>query len=346
MVALAVGALASPALAGNTRDVYIGDPGGTTSGSLTYTPTVPGGLTAVDVQVRNDGGQTLNHASLYGGYAADAAPENPLFPKPDGASLASGLTFVTWYGPSGVHCTIGPDGDGNADRSLDCDLGSLPGLTSKTVRVIVRVPATAGTFATWFGAYFAEGNQTGTNQDNFYASGSITSAAATCTAGSNRAANYFLPGATVALTSANCGGTGTQGSLASRNAVGGQGGFGSLTVTGSITDCPAGYTCFGDGVEADILDGGPVPGGLAWTVTWYGTRSLGGVVHFWDSYLAGDPDRGDDYTTIPFSKKFQCSAKRTTDCWVSVTSSKANATPLWFKATFVTETNGKGRGFV
>ena len=42
----------------------------------------PGGLTATDVQVRNDGSNTLNHASLFGGAAADNAPENPLFPKP------------------------------------------------------------------------------------------------------------------------------------------------------------------------------------------------------------------------------------------------------------------------
>jgi hypothetical protein len=328
-----------PAVAADTRTIYIGDPGGT-NGSLTYTPTKPGGLTAVDIQVRNDGVQTINHATLLGGAALDAAPENPLFPKPLDQSLPDGFTYAAVFPAD--DCTISTAGD-----SLSCDLGTLSGGAERTYRVVIATTGpTAGTFETSYGVYLAEGNQTGTNQDNFYATGTITTQAAACTASGNTDANYFLPANLVSLTTADCSSStgGQNAAIASKAAVGGQGSFGQLSIESTTLVCPAGYTCYGTAVAATVLDGGPVPGGLSWTIRWFGIRSLAGVIHFHDSYVAGDPDFGDDYTIITFKQKDKCDASLPTNCWTSTASSKGNESPSWFEATFVTPTNGRAGG--
>lgn len=369
---LALAVMAGPGLAANTREVYIGDPGGAydasldpqPNGTLTYTQTRPGGLTAVDIEVRNEGGQTLNRADLLGGYAAETGPSNPLFPSPTYDSLPAGLTYAAAYVIEGTgSCTRGPDGDGVADRSLVCDLGTFAAGTSKTVRVVISTPADPdgdpltpndASFPTWYGVYLNEGNETGSNQDNFYAEGTVRTTTPVCSAdqNANRDANYFLPASTVSLSSSSCGAIAQEGRLASRSALGDKGAYGELSIGGPIADGPAGYTFYGSAVYADVLDGEPVPGGLQWTIKWYGTRSLGGVIHLWDSYVQGDladaidPDaHGDDYTVIPFTKRYQCSAKLTTDCWVSTSASKGNVTPSWFEAVFVTPDNGRGGGF-
>ena len=70
----------------------------------------------------------------------------------------------------------------------------------KTVRVVIQTAATATPppqWDTWFGAYLNEGNQTGTNQDNFYSTGTITTSSAGCTGSAD--ANYFLPNTNVSL---------------------------------------------------------------------------------------------------------------------------------------------------
>jgi hypothetical protein len=353
--ALTALSVAAPVSAGNTRTIYIGDPGGDIApdpvtggelpGSLTYTPTHPGGFSAVDIQVRNDGGQTVNHANLLGGYAADSAPVNLLFPAPAPPSLPAGLTFATTF-PGNPPCVIGPDGDGAANRSLNCDLGTLVAHSAVTIRVVIQTGGSDAVFATWFGVYLNEGNSTGSNQDNFYATGSISSATASCEAGKNKDANYFLPGSKVSLATANCTGTGTRGSVASGNALAGQGSLGTLAISGPIADCPTGtgYTCYGDAVEAHVLPGELVPGGLHWSITWYGTRSLSGVVHLWDSYVAGDATHGHDYTIILFKKQSQCGRSLTPNCWLTTDSSKGNESPAWFQATFVTPDNGRSGG--
>ena len=117
-----------------------------------------------------------------------------------------------------------------------------------------------------------------------------------------------------------------------------QGGFGVLAIGGSIsTDCTAlGYSCYGNAVTATVLGGDPVPGGLQWTVTWYGTKSLKGVIHFLD---------GGGYEPIPFKHAYQCAATPVAPCWVSTSSSSGNADPLWFQAIIVTTGNGKLGGF-
>lgn len=335
--------LLSPAAAtaADTRDILIGSPGAL-DGELTFTPTGPGGLTAVDVTVTNNGGQTINSVRLLGGDAADAAPVNPLFPAPTYDSLPVDAKYVATYPSCGLPAA--------GATTLTCDLGTLRKGKSATYRIIIETPSTpaaGGSFDAWFGAYVAEGNATGTNQDNFYAEGSFTTSAATCEAGKNANANYFLPGFNVQVTSAGCDGTETGGqrqnaSITSGGALSGQGGFASLQVEDSFdADCPTsvrGVTgCYGNTVAVSALAGANVPGGLRWEITWYGTRSLAGVVHFLDGDVG--------YDTIFFNRKSQCSASLVTECWVETEASKGNADPLWFRAVFITEDNGKGAGF-
>ncbi len=337
---LATIVVAGSASAGNTRVVYIGDPGGSIGsgyGTQTYTSVHAGGLTATDVQVRNDSSNTLNHATLFGGTAADNAPENPLFIKPTGKSLPTGLTYVAAYPPTGVTCTIA-----NQGTSLSCDLGSFPGFAKKTVRVVIQTSGVTDHVKTWYGVYLNEGNQTGSNQDNFYSTGTITTGATDCSGGAD--ANYFLPTTTVALsTDPSC--LTAVAAVTSGDKLIGKGGFGSLSVrTSNLTSCQGtGYTCVGAEVKAAVLDGNDVPGGLQWTITWYGTRTASGVIHFLDTYDANDPAHASDYKVILFTKAYQCSAKLTTNCWVSTSASKPNATPLWFKVTVITPNNGTKR---
>ncbi|MGK2850556.1 MAG: hypothetical protein ACSLFN_06585 [Candidatus Limnocylindrales bacterium] len=338
--------------AADTRDILVNSPGAL-NGVLTFTPTSPGGLTAVDVTVKNNGGQTINSIRLLGGTAADDAPVNPLFPAPSGPSLPSGAAYVEVF-PQGSapDCDLA---DGATAATLTCDIGTLRAGRSVTYRIIidtptVTAPATGGTYPAWFGVYVAEGNATGTNQDNFYASGSIVTATPTCSANENqnKNANYFLPNESVSLTTSSCNESNNvqQTGKIETNAVGAQGTYAETSITGLGSLCSTiGYTCYGSAVTAEVLDGQTVADGVQWTIRWYGTRSMAGVIHFWDSYVAGDATYGDDYTVIPFTKKSQCSAKLTTNCWVSTAASKGNVTPSWFEAVFRTPNNGRAGGW-
>jgi hypothetical protein len=339
LAALTAAGGATGALGASTRDIFIGDPDGA-NGVLHYTQTHVGGLAAVDIQVRNRGGQTVNHTSLVGGDAANNAASNPLFPKPTTDSLPDALTYAEVFEPSGVTCEW-------SATSLSCDIGTLPAGQAKTIRVVIQTPTSgsATSWETWYGAYLAESNQTGTNQDNFYAFGTVRTSSATCSGtdpNANTDANYFLPQTKVNLLTANCGNA--LASVGSKNALSGVGGFGKLSIDSTNqTACPAPYTCVGAEVEATVLDGDDVPGGLQWDITWYGIRTASGVIHFLDTYDATDPDHDTDYTVIPFTNKFHCSTKLTTNCWVTIAASKPTANPLWIKVTVITPNNGTKR---
>ena len=266
-------------------------------------------------------------------------PRTRSSPKPGGHSLPAGLTYAAAFAPAGATCTIGPIVNKvNLRTSLSCDLGSFPGFTQKTVRVVVQTSG-ATNAATWYGVYLNEGNQTGSDQDNFYSTGTISTSATDCAGSAD--ANYFLPTTTVSLsTDPSC--LTAVASVTSKDKLIGKGGFGSLSVRSTNqTSCqPTGYTCFGAEVQAAVLDGTAVPGGLQWDVTWYGTRKASGVIHFLDSYDPNVAAHANDYTVILFTKAYQCSAKLTTNCWVTTSASKPNADPLWFKVTVITPNNG------
>ena len=332
---LALAVFGGAAQAASTRLIYIGDPaqapenanGILELGPLTNSLTAPGGLTAVDILVKNYGGQTINHASLLGGEVADARPDNANFPPPATLSLPLGYTYVAAFPESA--CDISDE-----NRSLTCDIGTLIGGASFQARVVIAVPASASSGAPyWFGVFLAEGNATGSNQDNFFAAGTINSPNATCGA----TANYFLPNTLVDLSNvAPCGETQfaklKSGEVLAPN---GQGGFALVGVDGDFTGVvPRGYTKFGTTISASVISGAAVPGGLQWTVRWFGTTKLTAVIHY--------PDVGAP-VLIPF-KNNACTDPTDTNCVVGTSSTKPNATPTWFEAVFVTPDNGKVGG--
>lgn len=328
--------------AANTRIVCFGTPGsdancsginndGTLkSGVLVFSPVTTGGNTAVNVLIRNDGGQTLNHVKFAGGDTADALPFNPLFGHPGGTSLPSGATVPAIF--PGGSCTFSAGHAG-----FLCDVGTLGAHKSATFTVVIT-PTTGG--HVWLTSSWNEGwSTTGSNADYAFAEGDITVSAASCDTGT---ANYFLPSDPVSLPGVNC--LGQQASIVA-GALGGIGGFGSVgnDPTGTTT-CPSALKngCYGTTVSVTINGGQVVPGGVQWSITWYGIKSLTGVIHYHNDYSPSDPKT---YDVIPLTKSFQCSAKLTTNCWQSVTASKGNANPLFITVVFVTPSNGKGGGF-
>ncbi len=334
---LSLSLIATPALAGNTRSIDVS--------ISNQTPTHAGGKSQVFVTVHNGGGQTINHASLLGGAAADNAAVNCLFPPPGLTtttcgqpgntaqhSLADGLTFAGVFSHEA-------DCSGWTSTSLSCDLGTLAADQAKSVEIIFATDTSAASFAYWLGAYTAESNSTGSNQDNFYATGTIATTEPSCTA--NTDASYFLENDAISLSTADCGTT--FGKVTSAVAPGFRG-PGTLSITDALT-CPVAYpNCYGSLVEAEILDhtADSVSGGILWDIKWYGTNKLSGVIHYHSDYDPSDPMT---YDVITFKKQDQCNAKLLTDCWTMTAASKNNASPLTFEAWFRTPDNGKGGGF-
>jgi hypothetical protein len=316
-------------LAADTRSVDFGSPGA--PGSLSFSPVTLGGRTVLQLEIKNSGGQTLNHIKFAGGDVADTLPYNDILPKPTGTSLPAGASIAAVFPSAG--CTISANGAG-----LLCDVGSLGANASTTYAIVINPPAGAGPHAVWLTASWNEGwSTTGANADYTFASGSFSVGTAGC---STPAASYFLPAEALSLINP----CGSQSASVSSGALGGNGGFGSVGIDSTFgATCPDAYSCFGSTVAVTIADGSPVSGGVQWDVTWTGTKSLKGVIHFHDDY---DPTDSDTYDVILFQKKFQCSATLETNCWVSTESSKGNADPLTFRAVFVTPNNGKAGGFI
>jgi hypothetical protein len=338
-------------LGANTRVIYLGSPDGTGGGfntdgslifgTLTNTAVTVGGKTATVLLVRNDGGQTLNHVKIAGGALADGKPYNPRFPQPSGSSLPANASFAAVLPQTtGITC------DPSSGASFECSLGTLAAGASASFLIVITPPATAGDYGYWFTGSWNEGwSSTGTNADYQFATGTIHLKAGSCSGGTS---SYFLSGESVGLNDGSTDQCQSQdASVASGDTLTGNGGFASLLIDTTYgATCPTGYKCYGKTVSASILGGVAVPGGVQWTVTWYGTKSMGGVIHFLDTYDASDPDHKNDFKAIPFTKALKCSATLTSNCWVSVTASKGNANPLTFTAVFITPNNGKGGGFL
>jgi hypothetical protein len=325
--------LGSPAPAGACSGIDTST-GAIIPGTLGNTPVNPSGRTATTVIVRNDGGQTLNHVKIAGGDAADGKTYNPLFPKPSGDSLPDTLTFQAVIPLSaGVTC------DPNGTTSFECSIGTLNARKSVSFLVIINAPAALGSTGWWLTSSWNEGwSNTGTNADYTFATGSVVVSDANCTNGS---ANYFLGTENVGLANGGSDCHGLSASVGSGKTLGGNGGFASLLIDSDANTpaCPDTYTCYGNTVSVSVIGGDPVPGGVQWTITWFGIKSLGGVIHYRDSYATDGK-----FDPIALTKKNQCSATKKTDCWVSILTSKGN-TDLFITVTFITANNGKGGGF-
>jgi len=307
----------------------------------TFSDATVGGRTAVTITLANPGGQTINHVAFAGGAVADGFAYNPAYPKPSGPSLPAGASFAAIFPSTGCSLT---GGSTNAWASVFCDVGQFAANATISYMLVINVPLVAGDDDIWLTVSWNEGwSSTGSNADYTFATGAFTVGADNCDTATS---SYFLPGEHVGLD--NGGGTcqNQEASIASGQAlhIQGIGGFASLGIDdGFAATCPTEIhgKCFGVTVEVSVLGGIPVLGGVQWTVTWSGIKSLSGVIHFGDDY-ATDPT---DYTIIPFTKKFNCSLTLTTNCWVSTDASKGNAEPLFFTAIFKTPDNGKGGGF-
>jgi hypothetical protein len=340
---LAATLLSAPALAANARDVSVGSigaSGGTTDpfvyGVLTNNdPVTVGRRAATTLRVENRDGQTLNHVRLAGGATASALPFNALFPAPTPNSLPAGASFAKIIVTAGS-ATCSPA----SGASIECDLGTLtPGAFVDFI-IVVNVPSSAGIYPYWVTASWGEGwSSTGANADYQFAVGSLDVKAG-C---GNGSASYFLGTEPVGLddgASIPC--NDVDASVASLANVGGNGGFAKMAVDSTDITCPAGYKCFGKPVSVSILGGAPVPGGVEWTVKWFGTKTLKGVIHYGDDY-ATDPT---DFVAIPLNKANKCSATKLTDCWVGTSTSAGNTKPVWIQVIFRTDSNGKGGGFL
>ena len=343
---LASAVLAGGAAAANNRLVYFGTPTnlGGTGGSvgdtgLTYgtlageTKVTAGGRTMVTVLLRNDDNQTLNHVKFAGGTTADAKPDNPTFLTPPGTSLPTGATIAAVFPSLGTTtCTTTPA------AGFECLVGQLGANASVTFQVVINAPATKGDYAYWLTGSWNEGwSSTGANADYNFATGTLKVLEANC---GNGQANWFLSNEFVNLdenSATPCNGD-QEGSIKSIAKLTGNGGFASFAVDGTqAVACPTGFKCFGETVSASVLSGDAVPGGLQWTIRWYGTKTMKGVIHYADNYATSGV-----FTAITFSRQGKCSATLVTNCWTTLVT---NNKPAWIEATFITNTNGKGGGF-
>ena len=324
--------------------MYFGSPDGSGGGysggnlvfgSTTNTRVTAGGRSAVVLLIRNDDNQTLNHVKVAGGAAADGKPYNPSFAKPSGTSLPAGASYAALTvlsGPAGITCNP------NSSTSFECNVGTLAKGASASFLIVINAPASTGAHPYWFTGSWNEGwSSTGNNADYNFAVDNLGVEAASCAAGT---ATWFLGNEIVDL--GDGGGTCNNQNAVIRSgaALGGTGGFASVAVDANFAaTCPAGLKCFGNTVSVNIKNGSPVPGGVEWTATWFGTKTIKGVVHFGDNY-ASNPN---DFTVITFDRQSKCSASKTTDCWVSITTTNkpASVTAVW-----VTASNGKGGGWI
>jgi hypothetical protein len=326
--------------------VYFGSPspgtgGGYTDtgqlifGTLTYTPVTVGGKTAIELLVRNDGGQSLNKVKFAGGMAADLKPYNPLYPRPDldgipgpDPSFPANTSVAAIYPQAaGTSC------DPSSGASIECSVGTLAAGAFATFIIVISPPATAGLHKMWLTISWNEGwSSTGSNADYQFATAAINVGGATCVG----ASGYFLADEDVSI--GNSGpATCPQQTTIETGSVGGNGTFANVTIADS-TACPPGYKCFGKASNVTVFGGEPVDGGVEWTVRWEPLPVNGqpkGVIHFGDTYPT-DPSAFDP---ILFNKQGECTATKLTECWTSI-----DSTRTYFEATFVTASNGGVRG--
>ena len=342
---LASTVLAGGAIAANNRIVYFGTPEaqGSSGGTSTGTPIVygtlagetkvtAGGRTAVTVLLKNNDNQTLNHARFSGGTNADAKPDNPVNQTPAGTSLPTGATVDAVFSSSSLTtCSALPA------TGVDCELGQLSAGASVTLTVVIGVPATKGDYGYWLTGSWNEGwSSTGSNADYNFATGTLKVLESNC---GNGQASYFLGSENVVLGDGGDTCQSQNAEIKSGNALGGNGGFAQVAIDSTSIACPAGFKCFGKPVSVSILGGLPVPGGVEWTVTWFGTKTIKGVLHLGDNYPA-DPA---NFTAIALTRQNQCSATKLTDCWKSVTTTTKPTQSV--TVVFVTDSNGRGLGF-
>lgn len=356
---LASAVLAGGAAAANTRVVFFGSPGefggdyaedgSLIFGELSNTRVTAGKKTAIIVRIENQSGSTLNKVKVAGGDAADDKPYNPLFPAPEDdagetlPSLPDDAAFVAV-----TPLTAGVTCDPNTSESFQCDFGNLAANGFGELRVIIAAPASPDAYPYWFTASWNEGwSSTGNNADYHFAVDNLDVLEANC---ANGTASWFQPNEPVNLDDGDATENvpcvaNTNASVRSGLAIGGIGGFAQVQFDEVSAACPAVLkptACVGRTVDVEILGGVSVPGKVIWTMQFFGTKSLTGIIHYKDNY---DPNNPATYDIISLGKKNKCGGSVVTNCWNEITTSPGGAKPAWVKVEFVTDGNGKAGGF-
>ena len=333
--------------------------------NLLYTPVSGGRVTSVYVTIKNKGGGTLNHVVLEGGDHAPSPTANTNF-IPDGThgsppictgtpitcvpslpSLPTGFQYTWAYAPAGHPCTIYDANlvPASTGRDIKCDVGQLANNASVTFRFAIQVPAfdtAAGapnTYQAWFTASGNEGTSNeGSNQDAFFALGSIKVDQPTCSD-----ANFFTSGVVTDLGTPTCD--------QPAKLQGGAfltGAFARVAVSTDPALCLTGFKCFGKRVDANVEFGAPVTGGLQWTVLWQKSSLNGtpkGFIHFLDTYPT-DPKA---YEIIDFKSTAQCPTPIVAATKLPCLNGKPGFVTVngvsYFQAIFTTAGNGQGKGY-
>ena len=306
---------AVPAFAADTRSITIGSLNGSAidNGNLTTTPVSEGEQSLLVVSVKNGGQQTINNVQFKVGLDGlplvdESYPTTPTIPEfPEAFTDGSSLTVVsTSPAKTCLQPTSGP---------VSCDVGSLAKGKSFTITLLL----TAGTAdvldlkATVKVAENANDNGGAANLDTFAAEGAVDILEPGC----GGLQGYLPAGLAKQLDTTGFLGTGCDQAIdlivplaaTNKNAV-----VKALLVplgdTDTTTHCTSGTSCFGDAFEISVNDGTKVNGYIEVTLVWNTLPdgfniNKAGIVHVGASKTV----------TIDTSKKSQCTAQKTTDCW-------------------------------
>jgi hypothetical protein len=240
-------ATAVPALAGDTRSVFVGSPNADGSpgvdGSLTFTKVSTGGATKTNLLISNDSNATMNKTTLSIG----------TFPAP---TLPEGVTIKAIFGAdaTATNCPIAADA-----RSAICSFNNLASGKQKNVSILFGI-ATAGDKAIELAVKVKETvNDNGANKDTFVAKATAAVDGASC----DSVATYTAPNTadSVSTEAEGCVPQSTKLDIPGLT-------NGAEVQVGEEADssCATGLTCFGIASTATVNNGGAVK--LVWTITW------------------------------------------------------------------------------
>ena len=298
----------SSALAADTRDVYVGDPDGSSAGAVNLTAASTGNTSAFAVLVENRGGQTVTSPTL-----------------------TVDLPVVAFHGPdAAAYCTA---------ATATCVFPNLSGFgtTTDSREVTVEVAATSvGILSVSVTVTINEsGNPNGSNNQIFTASGSTTVFPST----DDAVAAFFAPGDAALLNTKP--GNNSQSAAVS---IPGANGHAIAIVEGDepAEFCTgAGVTCFGQATSLTIDFGAAIDPYAEVTFFWAASElpkgfnpKFAGVAHLLDD--------GETVITIPNDPKVAgCADAEDTDCLVSSSYDKK----VGFTMTVRLPVNGYVKGY-
>lgn len=304
-----------PALAADTRNIHIGSPNSAGvipvdgDGILTTTPVSAGEAFVVSVRVHNDGPQNINNVLLHIGSDGEPAVEA------QGSATITPVTPTNLTGGATVASILAGGDKCKADEAPDdgrivCDVGTLGKRKGFIATLLINAPNTGDLHLKATVKVSENANDNGANTDTFAAEGSVAVAARTC----EGLFGYLPAGQAKNLTTVGLTGDcderitiDLKGETTNQNAVI----FAEYEPADDGSDfCGTGTTCFGNAFEIGVNDGEKVDGYIEVTLFWADLPdgfniNKAGVFH--------DGETKD--VLIEATKKFECSAKKLTDCW-------------------------------